>query len=163
MSLASSGWNLETSNSEQYFCRIVGFSLTLTFKQKDFQQEEACLTWWSKYSFGKTFHGPELAQNNWSDFILLSILTSFKPPCFYGAINVECSRRLRSEKKFQNLEVNKSALLLLKSHNFSETCFNKVKFSRNFRSCSKNCIKKKDGRFVAMVRKDLQTLNLKFD
>ena len=44
-----------------------------------------------KYSFAKTFHGPELAQDNWSDFILLSISTSFKPPCFYAAINVECS------------------------------------------------------------------------
>ena len=44
-------------------------------------------------------------------------------------------------------------------HLFSETFFNKVKFSRNFRSCSK----KQDGRFVAMVTKDFQTLNLKFD
>ena len=34
---------------------------------------------------------------------------------------------------------------------------------RNFRSCSKNRIEKQDGRFVAMVTKDLQTLNLKFD
>ena len=33
----------------------------------------------------------------------------------------------------------------------------------NFRSCSKNSIEKQDGRFVAMVTKDLQTLNLKFD
>ena len=32
-----------------------------------------------------------------------------------------------------------------------------------FRSCSKNWIEKRDGRFVAMVTKDLQTLNLKFD
>ena len=30
-------------------------------------------------------------------------------------------------------------------------------------SCPKNSVKKKDGRFVAMVTKDLQTLNLKFD
>ena len=30
-------------------------------------------------------------------------------------------------------------------------------------SCSKNGIKKQNGRFVAMVTKDLQTLNLKFD
>ena len=30
-------------------------------------------------------------------------------------------------------------------------------------SCSKNLIEKQDGRFVAMVTKDLQTLNLKFD
>ena len=29
--------------------------------------------------------------------------------------------------------------------------------------CSKNWKKKQDGRFVAMVTKDLQTLNLKFD
>ena len=43
------------------------------------------------------------------------------------------------------------------------TYFNKVKFTRNFRSCSKNSIEKQDGRFVAMVTKDLQTLNLKFD
>ena len=28
-------------------------------------------------------------------------------------------------------------------------------------SCSKNSIEKQDGRFVAMVTKDLQTLNLK--
>ena len=41
--------------------------------------------------------------------------------------------------------------------------FNKVKFTRNFRSSSKNSIEKQDGRFVAMVTKDLQTLNLKFD
>ena len=41
--------------------------------------------------------------------------------------------------------------------------FNKVKFTRNFRSCSKNLIEKQDGRFVAMVTKDFQTLNLKFD
>ena len=38
-----------------------------------------------------------------------------------------------------------------------------MKFARNFRSCSKNSIEKQDGRFVAMVTKDLQTLNLKFD
>ena len=43
------------------------------------------------------------------------------------------------------------------------TYFNKVKFTRNFRSCSKNSIEKQDGRFVAMVTKDLQSLNLKFD
>ena len=43
------------------------------------------------------------------------------------------------------------------------TYFNKVKFTRNFRSCSKNSIEKQDGRFVAMITKDLQTLNLKFD
>ena len=43
------------------------------------------------------------------------------------------------------------------------TYFSKVKFTKNFRSCSKNCIKKQDGRFVAMVTKDLQTMNLKFD
>ena len=43
------------------------------------------------------------------------------------------------------------------------TYFNKVKLTRNFRSCSKNWIKKQGGRFVAMVTKDLQTLNLKFD
>ena len=43
------------------------------------------------------------------------------------------------------------------------TYFNKVKFTRNFRSCCKNLIKKQDGRFVAMATKDLQTLNLKFD
>ena len=43
------------------------------------------------------------------------------------------------------------------------TYFNKVKFTRNFRSSSKNWIKKQDGRFVAIVTKDLQTLNLKFD
>ena len=30
-------------------------------------------------------------------------------------------------------------------------------------SCSKNSIEKQDGRFVSMVTKDLQTLNLKFD
>ena len=30
-------------------------------------------------------------------------------------------------------------------------------------SCSKNWIEKQDGRFVVMVTKDLQTLNLKFD
>ena len=30
-------------------------------------------------------------------------------------------------------------------------------------SCSKNWIEKQDGRFVAMVTKDLQTLNRKFD
>ena len=30
-------------------------------------------------------------------------------------------KELRSEKKFQNLEAKKSALLWLKSHNFSET------------------------------------------
>ena len=66
-------------------------------------------------------------------------------------------------KKIQNLEAKKSALLWLKSYNFSETYFNKVKFGRNFRSCSKNWIKKQYGRFVAMATKDLQTLNLKFD
>ena len=44
-------------------------------------------------------------------------------------------------------------------HNFSETYF-KVKFTRNFRSYSKNLIKKQGGRFVAMATKDLQTLNL---
>ena len=38
----------------------------------------------------------------------------------------------------------------------------KVKFTRNFRSCSKNSIEKQDGRCVAMVTKYLQTLNLKF-
>ena len=43
------------------------------------------------------------------------------------------------------------------------TYFNKVKFTTNFRSCPKNCIEKQDGRFVAIVRKGLQTLNLKFD
>ena len=43
------------------------------------------------------------------------------------------------------------------------TYFNKVKFTRNFRSCSKNSIEKQYGRFVAMVTKDLQTSNLKFD
>ena len=43
------------------------------------------------------------------------------------------------------------------------TYFNKVKFTRNFSSCSKNSIEKQDGRFVAMVTKDLQTWNLKFD
>ena len=36
-------------------------------------------------------------------------------------------------------------------------------FTRNFRRCSKNSIEKQDGRFVAMVTKALQTLNLKFD
>ena len=41
-------------------------------------------------------------------------------------------------KIIPNLEAKKSALLLLKSHNFSETYFNKIKFSRNFMSCSKN-------------------------
>ena len=41
--------------------------------------------------------------------------------------------------------------------------FQQSKFTRNFRSCSKNSIEKQDGRFVAMVTKDLQTLNLKFD
>ena len=67
-------------------------------------------------------------------------------------------------KKIQNLEAKKSALLWLKSHDFSETTyFNKVKFTINFRSCSENWIKKQDGRFVAMATKDLQTLNLKFD
>ena len=30
-------------------------------------------------------------------------------------------------------------------------------------SCSKNSIEKQDGRFVAMVTKDLQILNLKFE
>ena len=30
-------------------------------------------------------------------------------------------------------------------------------------SCSKNSIEKQDGKFVGMVTKDLQTLNLKFD
>ena len=43
------------------------------------------------------------------------------------------------------------------------TYFNKVKFSRSFRSCSKNWIIKQDGRFIAIATKDLQTLNLKFD
>ena len=38
-----------------------------------------------------------------------------------------------------------------------------MKFTRNFTSCSKNGIKKQDGRFVAMVTKDHQTMNLKFD
>ena len=38
--------------------------------------------------------------------------------------------------------------------------FNKLKFSKNFRSCSKNWIKKQDGRFVAMTTK---YLHLKFD
>ena len=42
------------------------------------------------------------------------------------------------------------------------TYFNKVKFTRNFRRCSKKSIAKQNGRFVAMVTKDLQTLNLKF-
>ena len=38
-----------------------------------------------------------------------------------------------------------------------------MKFNRNFRSCSKKLNEKQDVRFVAMVTKDLQTLNLKFD
>ena len=38
-----------------------------------------------------------------------------------------------------------------------------VKFSRTFKSCSKNWIEKQNSRFVAMVTKDLQTLNLKFN
>ena len=38
-----------------------------------------------------------------------------------------------------------------------------MKFNRNFRSCSKKSNEKQDVRFVAMVTKDLQTLNLKFD
>ena len=41
--------------------------------------------------------------------------------------------------------------------------FDKVKFNRNLRSCSKNLIRKQDGRFVTLATKDLQTLNLKFD
>ena len=36
-------------------------------------------------------------------------------------------------------------------------------FRRNFMSSSKNWIKEQDGRFVAKVTKDLQTLNFKFD
>ena len=43
------------------------------------------------------------------------------------------------------------------------TYFNKAKFTGTFRSCSKHWIKKQNGRFVAMVTKDLQTLNLKFE
>ena len=43
------------------------------------------------------------------------------------------------------------------------TYFNKVKFTKNFRSSSENCIEKQDGRFVAVVTKNLQTLNFKFD
>ena len=46
---------------------------------------------------------------------------------------------------------------------FPLTYFNKVKFTRNLKNCSKNRIKKQHGRFVAMVTKDLQTLNLKCD
>ena len=53
--------------------------------------------------------------------------------------------------------IKKPSLLLDLSY------FNKVKFNRNFRSCSKNSIEKQDGRFVAVVTNDLQTLNLKFD
>ena len=41
------------------------------------------------------------------------------------------------------------------------SCF-KVKFTRDFRSSSKHWVIKQDARFVAMVTKDLQTLNLKF-
>ena len=53
----------------------------------------------------------------------------------------------------------------MKSHNFSEINLfqQSVKSTGNFRTCSKNLIKKEDGRFVAMVTKDLRTLNLKFD
>ena len=40
---------------------------------------------------------------------------------------------------------------------------NLFQFNRNLRSCSKNLIRKQDGRFVALATKDLQTLNLKFD
>ena len=36
-------------------------------------------------------------------------------------------------------------------------------FGSFFWNCSKNKIIEQDGRFVAMVTKDLQTLNLKFD
>ena len=36
-------------------------------------------------------------------------------------------------------------------------------FNRNLRNCSKNLIRKQDGRFVALATKYLQTLNLKFD
>ena len=43
------------------------------------------------------------------------------------------------------------------------TYFNKAKFTGNFRSCFKNSIATQDGRFVAIVTKDIQTLNLKFD
>ena len=35
-----------------------------------------------------------------------------------------------------------------------------MKFTKNFRSCSKNSIEKQDGKFVAMVTKYLQTVNL---
>ena len=75
-------------------------------------------------------------------------------------------RRLRSDLLNPKFGSQKSALLWLKSHSFLKkdlTYFNKVKFTRNFRSCSKNWIEKQDGRFVAMVAKDLQTLNLRFD
>ena len=87
------------------------------------------------------------------------------PPSLSLSLSLSrCLRRLKSEKKIQNLEAKKSALLWLKSHNFSDlTYFSKVKFSRNFRRCSKDWIKKKDGRFISMATKDLQTLNLKFD
>ena len=43
------------------------------------------------------------------------------------------------------------------------TYFNKVRFTRDFMSCSKNRIKKQNGRSVIMVTKDVQTLNLTFE
>ena len=69
---------------------------------------------------------------------------------------------MKKNPKFGNLKLSSSLIKkpeLLRDLPY----FNKVKFSRNFRSCSTNSIKKQDGRFVAMVTKDLQTLNLKFD
>ena len=98
-------------------------------------------------------------------------VSCFKSQSFYRTqrISAKCSpvclRRLKSEKKIQNLEGKKISSFVIKRSKllWDLTYFNRVKFNRNFRSCSKNWIEKQDGRFVAMVIKDLRTLNLKFD
>ena len=59
-------------------------------------------------------------------------------------------------KKICSFVIKKTTSLRLK-------LFHKVKSNRNLRSCSRNLIRKQDGRFVALATKDLQTLNLKFD
>ena len=75
--------------------------------------------------------------------------------------------QIRYQKTVNSIHSCFSCTFIWENKNFrfisTLTYFNKVKFTRNFRSCSKNWIKKQDGKFVAMVTKDLQTFNLEFD
>ena len=64
--------------------------------------------------------------------------------------------------KFGSQKIN-SSVIKKPQRLWDLTYFNKVKFIGNFRSSSETWITKQDGRYVAMVTKDLQTLNLKFD